>query len=61
VLEDISGERLEERLRAISDEIVALRSYIDEEPANEILIGLLEQERNEIWKVVRCLVIGQKV
>lgn len=58
-IEDISGELLEARLRQISDEIVALRAYSVDEPVNEILIGLLEQERQEIWRVTRCVTVNE--
>lgn len=45
-------EDIHRRLREISDEIVALRMYILEEPANELVIELLEIERKDILKEV---------
>jgi hypothetical protein len=51
-LDDADSEGLvaEYRLKEISDEIVQLRQFADVEPANHLLINLLEAERQTILK-----------
>jgi len=42
------GMLVEARLREISDEIVQLREFVSVEPNNQLLINLLEAERQTI-------------
>jgi hypothetical protein len=48
---DVESIRAMYRLREISDEIVALKAFAEAEPANVLLINLLEGERSIIKKL----------
>lgn len=48
---DVESIKAFERLRQISDEVVALRAFEEAEPANILLINLLEAERDLIKKL----------
>jgi hypothetical protein len=50
LIDEVAGLLAGERLKEISVELAQLKVFLEQEPANQILINLLERERKELIK-----------